>query len=80
MAKSVMRTVLVISKPEDDPQIIIDKYSADTKVEPYIWMYKKEAGTKKKEFEELLSSIIKSTELPLTDKSREYYKDLLYTV
>lgn len=80
MAKSVMKTVLVISKPEDDPQIIIDKYSADTKVEPYIWMYKKEAGTKKKEFEELLSSIVKSTELPLTDRSREYYKDLLYTV
>lgn len=80
MARSVMKTILVISYGDEDPDVIASKYSADTPVEPYIYMRRDEAAHKKAEFEELLKSIIKSNELPLTEKSREYYKDLLYTV
>lgn len=80
MAKSVMKTVLVISYENEDPHEIAIKYSADMTVDPYVVMRRDEAGRKKKEFEELLENVIKSKELPLSEKSREYYKDLLYTV
>ena len=80
MAKSVMKTILVISYKDEDPDLIARKYSADAPVEPYVLMKREDAGVKKAEFEVLLEDIIKSKELPLSEKSREYYKDLLYTV
>lgn len=80
MAKSVMRTVLVISYDDEDPQQIIDKYSEDTKVEPYVYMKKEDAGKYKQQFIDLLESILASNEIPMSEKAKEFYKDLMYSV
>lgn len=80
MAKSVMRTVLVISYDDEDPQQIVDKYSDDLKVEPYVYMKKADAGKHKQQFIDLLASILASDEIPMSAKAKEFYKDLMYTV
>ena len=80
MARSVMRTVLVISYDDEDPQAIIDKYSEDTTVEPYIYMRKSDAGKYKQDYINLLSAMISSKDVPMSDKAREFYKDLMYAV
>ena len=73
MAKVTYRTILVIG---DNHKEIAAKYSADTKVEPYIKMRFDDAEKEQKKHLKLIETILTDNRLPLSYSEYEKYKDL----
>lgn len=73
MAKSVFRTVLVIG---DDPDSIIKKYSADTKVDMHVVCHLDDSPKLRKQHLKYMEGILTTDKIKLTDSQRENYKDM----
>lgn len=77
MARSVFRTVLVIG---DNPDELIKKYSADTKVEKYVKYHLDDAGKLRQSYLKLIETVMDSKSLNLSENQRENYKKLYLNV
>ena len=78
---SVMRTILVVSKKDEDPDEIANLYSDDIEVEPYVVLHKKDVAKKKKLHIALLEGVLSaSKDLKLSERQYESYKDLLWSI
>ena len=77
MAKSVIRTVLVIG---DNHEEIIKKYSLDTKVEPYVKMKRKDAKQMRKKHIDLLKNMLDTDLVKFNENQLEIYKNLFQDI
>lgn len=73
MSKITYRTILVIG---DNHKEIAAKYSADTKVEPYVKMYFADAEKEKKKHLKLIETLLTDKRVVLTASQYDIYKDL----
>lgn len=78
MARSVMRTVLVISREGENPDEIIKKYSEELEVEPYLFMKRKDAAKSKENLLNLLKTILQNKDINLSEYQKEVYKDMYW--
>ena len=71
MSRQLYRIVLVIG---DNHEEIIKKYSADTKVERYLFMKREDANKHRLSRLKRIKTILDNKELPLTENQKELYK------
>ena len=71
MSRQLYRIVLVIG---DNHEEIIKKYSADTKVERYLFMKREDANKHRLSRLKRIKAILDNKELPLTENQKELYK------
>ncbi|MCD8208437.1 MAG: hypothetical protein LUD72_10905 [Bacteroidales bacterium] len=67
------RTLLVIGEKHKE---IAEKYSLDTKVEPYVKFRLDDAGEYRQKRLAAIESILNSKAIPLSEKQKDIYKDL----
>lgn len=77
---SVMRTMLVVSYEDENPDEIAKLYSEELKVEPYVYLYKKDIGSRKKSHLALLEALLTTEDLKLSERQLEAYKDLYWSI
>lgn len=76
-----MRTIIVVSYDDENPDDIANLYSEDLVVEPYISLYKKDVPKKKKMHLSLLKTLLTSSkDLKLSERQCEAYKDLYWSI
>ena len=73
MAQSGFKKILVIG---DNHEEIIKKYSADTKVEKYIYMKRDDAEKNQHKYLKYLETLLNNKEIKLPEYQREVYQDL----
>ena len=73
MAQSGFKKILVIG---DNHEEIIKKYSADTKVEKYIYMKRDDAEKNQRKYLKYLETLLNNKEIKLPEYQREVYQDL----
>lgn len=77
MSQSVFRTVLVIG---DNPEELIKKYSADTKVAKHVKCRLNDASKLRKRILKLLKTVMDSKTLKLTNNQLETYKNMYLAI
>ena len=76
-----MRTIIVVSYDNENPDDIANLYSEDLIVEPHIVLYKKDVAKKKKIHQSLLETLLASSkDLNLSERQYESYKDLYWSI
>ena len=73
MAQQTFRIVLVVG---ENPQQIIKKYSADTKVEKHLFMKKEDAAKQKKRKMNIINEMINMKDDFLNSQQKEFYKGI----
>lgn len=73
MAQSGFKKILVIGNNHEE---IIKKYSADTKVEKYVYMKRDDAEKNQRKYLKYLETLLNNKEIKLPEYQREVYQDL----
>lgn len=77
---SVMRTMLVVSYEDENPDEIAKLYSEELKVEPYVYLYRKDVKSRQNAHIALLETLLSTDDLKLTERQLEAYKDLYWSI
>ena len=75
-----MRTMLVVSYDDENPDEIAKLYSEELKVEPYVYLYKKDVKSRQNAHLALLETLLSTDDLKLSERQLEAYKDLYWSI
>lgn len=77
MSANILKTILVIG---DNPDAIVKKYSADTKVEKYLAYKRDDAASMQRKHIKLVEELLKNKSFNLSESQKDVYKSLYHNL